>query len=549
VTAPASAPSEAVASKPRSFLSRVGGWIGRHHLIATTVFVCVVWEALGRAGAFGPGALPPLSKVLGQLWSDRGVYPINLAATLKEAALGFVIGNTIAILLAILFVEAPLLEVAATGVVVTLFSMPIIAAAPVLATVFSIDTAKVALAAIAVFFPTLINTAVGLRTVDRSLVDTITAIGGSRWTVFSKARLRAAQPWILVGLQIAAPAALLGAILGEFLGGDKGLGVFMLNSMAQFETARTWAAGLVSTLIALLAFWFFGLLGRRSSQRVAMATVGLGTGGRDRGGHRSWVSRALRATGRVVLGLAVTLALWYAFIYAFHLPRAVAKTPLDIAKFFFSGSQASDNRHLITTELLQSLPLAFVGLLAGLGAAYVGALIFVLRPNLEKTAMPFLLVLQSVPLAAMAPLIVILLGRGTLTTIVISLLVTFFASLVTITKGLRSAPSGATELMTVYNASTRMVLRKVQIPNAVPYVFAAAKLAAPRALLGVMIAEWLATGTGLGYGLVNARFLLRFDVVWATAVVATAFALLAYGAMAVLEGITTRKYAPQHLGE
>jgi sulfonate transport system permease protein len=528
-----------------SMASRAIGFLRRHPLLITALVVCGAWEILGRAGAFGPGALPPLSRVLLQLWRDRGVYPINLEATLKEAVVGFVIGNAVAILLAMLFVEAPLIEVAATGAVVALFSMPIIAAAPVLATAFSIDTAKVALASIAVFFPTLINTVVGLRAVDRSLIDTITAIGGNRWTVFRKARLRAALPGVLVGLQIAAPAALLGAILGEFLGGDKGMGVFMMNSMAQFETARTWGAGLVSTLIAALVFWFFGLIGRRSARQAALPTIGVGARSRGGGGNPGW-SRALRAVGRVSLGFAVTIGLWYAFIFAFHLSPVVAKTPLDIVKFFTSGPQAAANRHLIATELAQSLPLAGIGLVSGLTAAYVGALLFIVRPNVERTAMPFLLVLQSVPLAAMAPLLVILLGRGALTTIVISLFVTFFASLVTITQGLRSAPSGARELLTVYNASTWTMLTKVQVPHAVPYVFAAARLAAPRALLGVMIAEWLATGRGLGYALVNARFLLQFDVVWATAVVATVFALLAYLAMALLETVATRKYAPQH---
>jgi len=506
--------------------------------------VLVAWEVLGRADVMGAGALPPPSRILAKLFSDRSVYPINLEATLREALVGFVIGNAVAIALALLFVEAPIFESALTGVIIALFSMPIIAAAPVLATAFSIDAAKVALASIAVFFPTLINTIVGLRSVERTLVDTILAMGGTRWTVFRKVSLRAALPGLMVGLRIAAPAALLGAILGEFLGGDKGLGVFMMNSMAQFETARTWAAGLVSTAIAGLGFGLFALLGRRFAAQNVSPTVGLGGRYGSRSSASGFATRAVRAVAKTILGLGVTVALWYAFILAFRLSRVVAKDPTDIARFFFSGTRAAANRALIIGALRETLPLAGVGLLGGLGAACLGALLFVLRPNVEKTVMPFALTLQSVPLAAMAPLLVILLGRGALSTIVISVFVTFFPSLVTVTQGLRSAPPGAIELLAVYNASDWTTLRKVQVPNAIPYVFAAARLSAPRALLGVMIAEWLATGKGLGYLLVNARFLLQFDVVWATAVVATAFALVAYASMALLENASMRKFAP-----
>jgi len=461
--------------------------------------------------------------------------------------IGYVIGNVIAIALALMFVEFPITERALTGLVIALFSMPIIAAAPVLATAFSISTAKIALAGIAVFFPTLINTVVGLRSVERSLVDTIAAMGGNRWTVFWKVRIRAATPSILVGLRIAAPAALLGAILGEFLGGDRGLGVFMMNSMAQFETARTWGAGLVSTAIAGLAFGIFALLGRRATIRTHLPTIGLGaqtaiapTGSPGR--------RVLYVARSVAVATAVTVAAWYLFILVFHLDSVIAKSPVDIVKFIFVGSGAADHRDRILTALLETLPLAGIGLLCGLAAACGGAIVFVLRTSVEKVVMPFAMTLQSVPLAAMTPLIVILLGRGSLASVVVSVLVTFFPSLVTLTQGLRSTPPGAIELLTIYDAPRWTIMRKVQVPHAIPYVFAAARLAAPRALLGVMIAEWLATGRGLGYLLVNARFLLEFDVVWATAVVATLFALLAYVSMAAVETRAMRRFAPQQFG-
>src|SRR5919198_1288728 len=409
-------------------------WSRYRAAVVALLVAIVLWEVLGRLQVLGSHALPPPSRVLAQLWRDRSVYPTNLATTLKEALIGYLIGNLIAIALALLFVEAPVTERAFTGLVIALFSMPIIAAAPVLATAFSIPTAKVALAGIAVFFPTLINAVVGLRSVERSLVDTISAMGGNRWTVFWKVRIRAAMPSILVGLRIAAPAALLGAILGEFLGGDRGLGVFMMNSMAQFETARTWGAGLVSTAIAGLAFGMFALLGRRATVRAHLPTIGLGAQ-TDVPRAATPGRRALFVIRNVAIAGGVTLAAWYAFILVFHLDPVVAKSPLDVVRFFIVGPDAGDHRHLILTALLQTLPLAGIGLLCGLAAACGGAILFVLRPSVEKVVMPFAMILQSVPLAAMTPLIVILLGRGSFASIVVSVFVTFFPSLVTLTQG------------------------------------------------------------------------------------------------------------------
>jgi sulfonate transport system permease protein len=425
-----------------------------------------------------------------------------------------------------------------TGLVVALFSMPIIAAAPVLAIAFDVGTAKVLLAALVVFFPPLINTLVGLRSVDRSLVDVIHAYGGNDWTVLRRARARAAVPGILVGLRIAAPAALLGAILGEYLGGEKGLGVFMLNSLAQFETARTWGAGLVSTALAGTAFAAFLLLGRRFATAAA-PTIGVGAAARPRrdvsGVRRLWVPLL-----DVVVAVVVVLGAWYGFVVLLALDPLFAKTPTDMARFFLHSDEAGR----VWDALETTAPLAAIGLICGLATAMAGAILFVLVPSVERTVMPLALTLQSIPLVAMAPILVLLLGRGTLVSIVITVLVTFFPSLVTLTAGLRSAPRGAIDLLATYDASAWTVMRKVRLPHAFPYVLAAARLVAPLALLGVMISEWLATGTGLGGDLQNSRFLLDFDVVWAEATVATAFAVATYVIVGMLEGRAMRRFAP-----
>ena len=121
-------------------------------------------------------------------------------------------------MLAIAFVQIPLVERALLQLALASYCLPVIAIGPVLAVLFSGDTPKVILAALSVIFTTLIGTLVGLRSADRTSLDLIRAYGGGSWTQLWKVRLRASLPSMFAGLRIAAPAAMLGAIIGEYLG-------------------------------------------------------------------------------------------------------------------------------------------------------------------------------------------------------------------------------------------------------------------------------------------------------------------------------------------
>ena len=113
--------------------------------------------------------------------------------------------------------------------------------------------------------------------------------------------------------------------------------------------------------------------------------------------------------------------------------------------------------------------------------------------------MPIAMVLRSVPLVAMTPLIVLVFGRGLMAVTVIAGIVTFFPTLVNVTLALRATPQESIDLCRAYGASPRHTLRKVQVPSALPALFASLRIAAPLALVGALLAEWLATGQGLGY--------------------------------------------------
>jgi len=232
----------------------VGGLIG-------TVILLVVWEILGIA-LTSRRILPTPVNVARQMVKDRHFYVPHIKATLAEAAQGWLWGNLIAIGLAIVFVLVPVIERALLRVAIATYAMPIIAIGPILQIVFSGNRPKIILAGLSVFFTTLIGALLGLRSADRTSLDVIRAYGGNSWTALRMVRLRAALPSLFAGLKIAAPAAVLGAIIGEYLGGERGLGVAMINAEQALAISRTWGIALVATGLAGIGYALTALVGR-----------------------------------------------------------------------------------------------------------------------------------------------------------------------------------------------------------------------------------------------------------------------------------------------
>jgi ABC-type nitrate/sulfonate/bicarbonate transport system permease component len=225
--------------------------------------VLVAWELAGRTVFADSRAVPPPTAIVAQLVKDGlAFYWPNIVTTLREAATGWLYGNVIAIALAVAFVQIPIVERALLQLALASYCLPVIAIGPVLAVLFSGDTPKVILAALSVTFTTLVGTLVGLRSADRTSLDLVRAYGGGSWMQLWKVRLRASLPSMFAGLRIAAPAAMLGAIIGEYLGAESGLGVAMINSQQSLAVERTWGIALVATALSGAAYGLTALVGR-----------------------------------------------------------------------------------------------------------------------------------------------------------------------------------------------------------------------------------------------------------------------------------------------
>ena len=252
MTAVASAP-ETGRDEPK-IRRELPGWLPG---LLGTVAILIAWQLIAVLWGGEKHVVASPTEILRTLGDDGWkLYGPNIWATVREAAQGWFWGNLLAITLAIIFVQVPVIEQGLLRLAVASYCLPIIAIAPVLVILFRGETSKIILAALSVFFTTLISMLVGLRSADQASLDLVHAYGGGSWAQMRKVRLHGSLPSLFVGLRIAAPAALLGAIVGEYLGADRGLGVVMINSQSALNVPRTWGIALVATAVA---GFFYGL--------------------------------------------------------------------------------------------------------------------------------------------------------------------------------------------------------------------------------------------------------------------------------------------------
>lgn len=490
----------------------------RARAIWPVVALLLLWEIAGRMDWVAGGALPSLSEIAGRYWLDRADYPRHIQATLIASGAGFVIGNAIAVAAGLLFVLIPVTARIARGLNIAIFALPPIAIAPILALTLEGMTPRIVLAALGVYFVTMQATVTGLQQFDSRAGDLVRAYGGGKASVMRFVQIRGAIPAILSGFRVAAPNAVLGAILAEFGGGGRwGLGAYLLGSLGRGDPARLWGIGLTATAIAGLSYAVFALISARMLGRSRAVSLNPAAPPTE--------TRRPRNLPVTLASFALPFALWWLILWALQVPSMIGKTPWDVIDYLFFSAQSAQAQTRLIAALVQTLPITVAGMAAGLSFAFALAVSSRLTPGFTRAFLPVALVTQTMPLVALTPLLVLILGRGTAVTLWITISVTFFPAYVMIAQGLAQVPRAALELPRAFGASAWRELRLVAIPASTPWAMAAIRLTAPRALLGVMIAEWLATGRGLGNLLNQSRGYMDFSMIWAVALVSVLIAV------------------------
>lgn len=248
----------ALASAGRSPSTRIPGSLAA--LLALGAFV-FGWKALVVVAGYPPFILPPPEQVAARFveaWSDGTIAP-HAMRTLVEVALGFAAGAGPALVVGYLLARLPLAERLLSPYLVAAQATPILALAPLLALWFGPGlTAKIVICALIVFFPVVIATMVGVRAVDDRLLELAHSLRATRWQIVRTLEIPAALPAIFGGLRVGVTLAVVGAIVGEWAGADRGLGLLVnLARGSLFDIPLLFATLLT---IALLGVVLYGLV-------------------------------------------------------------------------------------------------------------------------------------------------------------------------------------------------------------------------------------------------------------------------------------------------
>lgn len=231
--------------------------------LAVLAGVFFLWEVGVRAFQVKPIILPPPSAVFADLLSAPAWYLGHAWYTLIVTLGGFALAVLVGVLLAVLIVESRLLEKSVYALIVALNSVPKVAVAPLF--VIWLGTGaepKVAIAFLIAVFAIVIDAVLGLKSVPPDILDLARSLRGGRLATLWRIRFPCALPSLFAGMKVAISLALVGAIVGEFVSSQRGLGYVILSAQGMFDTARVFAAILVLAAMGVALFWLIALLER-----------------------------------------------------------------------------------------------------------------------------------------------------------------------------------------------------------------------------------------------------------------------------------------------
>jgi NitT/TauT family transport system permease protein len=215
-----------------------------------------IWEAMCRLFDVPAWLLPSPSKILIEGYEILPILPAHLMATLFAVLGGFALSIAVGVPLAIMITFSPVLRRVIYPMILALQSVPKVAIAPILLLWVGYGLKSgIVVAATVAFFPVVISTAAGLESIDRELLELTRSLDSSSLKVFLKVRLPWAMPHIFSGLKVAITLAVIGAIVAEFIGADKGLGYLILTNSGALKTSVVFFVLLILSLLGIALFY------------------------------------------------------------------------------------------------------------------------------------------------------------------------------------------------------------------------------------------------------------------------------------------------------
>lgn len=244
-------------------------------------------------------------------------------------------------------------------------------------------------------------------------------------------------------------------------------------------------------------------------------------------------ARRLRATAARILPplalLAVILAAWEAAVRAFGIPFYILPAPTRIA-----GELVTDHA-LLFAEAAVTLGEVLLGFAIAFVVGVVLALLIFSSRTVERAVYPLVIASQTVPVFAIAPLLVVWFGYGMLSKVVMAALIVFFPIVVNTVDGLRAADPDMVNLLKILGARPGQIVRRVRVPAALPFVFSGTRIAIATSVIGAVIGEWVGSTRGLGYLMIHANAQLHIDLVFAVIVYLSVMATALFWTVSLVE--------------
>lgn len=518
----------------------------KHPLLWTIggpVFGLCIWELAAKSGLEQRRVVPSPTSVFESLLNAGDLLSSNVPSTLATASLGFLWGVGLALAFGLVCAVSRNAErIVIRGAIIT-HSLPTIALAPILLVVSTGRTPGVVMAAMSTFFLTLVNFVAGLASTPDIALEMNHAFGGSRAKALFSVRLRYALPSLFAGLMLSAPAALVGALMSEFLIMGTGLGAALIAAQESLDTPRVWAISLVAAAISAVAYVMFDRLGKFAAPWRAELSTDYRRSARS---ARPWQRVALGGIVSTVFSTALFLGIWVGLIHLFNLNSYFAKGPADVWAYLVSGPDAWDNLTLLLEQLGNTLTKATLGLLLGTLVALTIAGACVVSRRFSLAVVPSLVAFRAVPVLALIPVVSLLARDGYLTAILIAALLSFFTTVVNVIDGARGVPRDILDLGYAYNIAPMRFRWYVHRLYATPALFTSLKVTAPLALVAAMSAEWLVTGDGMGHLMIIAGMQTEYTQMWSAFVVLTIASIMIYGLVVMIErAVLARLYGGQ----
>ena len=247
-----------------------------------------------------------------------------------------------------------------------------------------------------------------------------------------------------------------------------------------------------------------------------------------------------RPAAAIVAALGL-LAAWQLGAWAFGLPIYIAPTPWQVAQALVAELP------ILLRNFLPTAVESFIGFVVGNAAAILLAVVFVHSKRLEAAFYPIAVFVNTIPVLAKAPILVLIFGLGITSKVVIAAFICFFPTLANMVRGLQSVNPQSLELMRVLSASRAETFWKLRVPSSLPFLFSALKIASTTSVLGAIVGEWIGADLGLGALIIEATHNFRSPLLYATIFVASGWAVVFFAVVSFVERrVVTWKPAESH---